>query len=374
VSDQPTTEHADLRAIRTLQAIYATLGDHGMPGQREVFAQVAKDLAKILDSPSLCAGGQSDGGDEYADLRDQGADAFDAEPCFGAVESACVAMRVVQPVLDQQAAEIADLRKSRDGAEDKLASFHAVLTEAAGALLDVGKAAITVKPRLDKPYTDAPETTPWRQFMEQPAKAAYNLGHRIRRNLKKPPAGLQISRADLAERAERAEAELAAMRAGRPTCGCADADRTYAEMERDLTAQLVGKDADIAGERDRADEAEEESARLSGLMRNLEAENERLRFQLNHTRAELAKADAENNANGQRAEQAEANNARLLALMERLPDEHMRFGVIGDKGVEMLPCADWCWACRLQRAEQRARDAETEVDRLTNKTVQEERG
>jgi hypothetical protein len=49
-----------------------------------------------------------------ADLRDQLADAFDAEPCFSPVESACVAMRVVQPVLDRQAAENALMRRERD--------------------------------------------------------------------------------------------------------------------------------------------------------------------------------------------------------------------------------------------------------------------
>jgi hypothetical protein len=44
-----------------------------------------------------------------------------------------------------------------------------------------------------------------------------------------------------------------------------------------------------------------------------------------------------------------AENVRILALMERLPDEHMRFGVLGEHGAEMLPCADWCYACKVER-------------------------
>jgi hypothetical protein len=58
------------------------------------------------------------------------------------------------------------------------------LGEASEALRAVGKAALTVAPTLCKPYRDAPETSPWEQFMEQPARRAYELGARIRRELK----------------------------------------------------------------------------------------------------------------------------------------------------------------------------------------------
>lgn len=57
---------------------------------------------------------------------------------------------------------------------------RALLREASDALLAAGKAALTVKPTLDKPYRDAPEWSPWTRFMEKPARAAYNLGSKIR--------------------------------------------------------------------------------------------------------------------------------------------------------------------------------------------------
>jgi hypothetical protein len=59
-----------------------------------------------------------------------------------------------------------------------------LLRQAEEALRAVGKAAIVVKTTLDKPYTDAPETTPWKRFMDAPARRAYNLGHEIREFLK----------------------------------------------------------------------------------------------------------------------------------------------------------------------------------------------
>lgn len=40
-----------IRTIRTLQAMWAKLGVHGMPVEREVFAQVARDLGTTLAQP-----------------------------------------------------------------------------------------------------------------------------------------------------------------------------------------------------------------------------------------------------------------------------------------------------------------------------------
>lgn len=40
-----------IRTIRTLQAMWAKLGTHGLPVEREVFAQVARDLSKVLGQP-----------------------------------------------------------------------------------------------------------------------------------------------------------------------------------------------------------------------------------------------------------------------------------------------------------------------------------
>lgn len=41
-----------IRTIRTLQAMWAKIGDHGLPVERDVFAQVARDLAVVLRRPA----------------------------------------------------------------------------------------------------------------------------------------------------------------------------------------------------------------------------------------------------------------------------------------------------------------------------------
>jgi hypothetical protein len=49
---------------------------------------------------------------------------------------------------------------------------------------------------------------------------------------------------------------------------------------------------------------------------------------------------------------AEKERDLLRGLIERMPETHMQFGVISPDGaVEMQPCADWCWACKLATAE-----------------------
>lgn len=68
--------------------------------------------------------------------------------------------------------------------EAEVERLRAELAEASDALCAVGKAALVVAPTLAKPYPDAPKTSPWEQFMERPARDAYNLGTRIRRELK----------------------------------------------------------------------------------------------------------------------------------------------------------------------------------------------
>lgn len=56
----------------------------------------------------------------------------------------------------------------------------------------------------------------------------------------------------------------------------------------------------------------------------------------------------------------------LIDLLERIPETHMRFGVIGDpRPIAEMPCADWCTACQLDNARQRAEKAEAEIERLT---------
>ncbi|MFE4697255.1 hypothetical protein ACFRIC_09195 [Streptomyces sp. NPDC056738] len=54
----------------------------------------------------------------------------------------------------------------------------------------------------------------------------------------------------------------------------------------------------------------------------------------------------------QRAEDAEAERVRWLAFIERGMDTHMQFSVLRPDGTtEQLPCADWCYACRIERAD-----------------------
>jgi hypothetical protein len=49
-----------------------------------------------------------------------------------------------------------------------------------------------------------------------------------------------------------------------------------------------------------------------------------------------------------------------LSMMERWSEEHIRFGVITPEGTtEMLPCADWCYACKMERLKEfEGREAE----------------
>ncbi|MEV1063409.1 hypothetical protein [Streptomyces sp. NPDC050263] len=54
----------------------------------------------------------------------------------------------------------------------------------------------------------------------------------------------------------------------------------------------------------------------------------------------------------ERVRQVEAEVQRWLAFIERGMDTHMQFSVIREDGsTEQLPCADWCYACRIEKAE-----------------------
>jgi len=53
-----------------------------------------------------------------------------------------------------------------------------------------------------------------------------------------------------------------------------------------------------------------------------------------------------------RAETAEAERVRWLAFIQRGLTEHMQFSVLRPDGTtEQLPCADWCYACRIEKAD-----------------------
>jgi hypothetical protein len=52
------------------------------------------------------------------------------------------------------------------------------------------------------------------------------------------------------------------------------------------------------------------------------------------------------------ADAARAESARWLAFIERGMDTHMQFSVVQPDGTtQQLPCADWCHACRVEKAE-----------------------
>ena len=59
-----------------------------------------------------------------------------------------------------------------------------LLAEAADALWQCAKAALTVKPTLDVPYSDAPDWTPYTRWVEPPARTAHDLAMKIRKHLR----------------------------------------------------------------------------------------------------------------------------------------------------------------------------------------------
>lgn len=65
-----------------------------------------------------------------------------------------------------------------------------------------------------------------------------------------------------------------------------------------------------------------------------------------------------------RAEKAERERDIAHRMLERIPDVHMRFGVVGVVDPEDADCADWCYACRLEGAEESAEKAAATVQRV----------
>ena len=59
-----------------------------------------------------------------------------------------------------------------------------LLQQAADALWNCAKSALTVKPSLDQPYPDYPEWTPYTRWVEQPARRAHDLAMVIRKRLR----------------------------------------------------------------------------------------------------------------------------------------------------------------------------------------------
>ncbi|MFI5880870.1 hypothetical protein [Streptomyces sp. NPDC051554] len=84
---------------------------------------------------------------------------------------------------------------------------------------------------------------------------------------------------------------------------------------------------------------------LNALYEQLEAAEEtESQRQLATAREALASATT-------RAASAEAQAEHWLAFIERFPN-HMQFSVLRPDGTTaLLPCADWCYACRVENAE-----------------------
>lgn len=68
--------------------------------------------------------------------------------------------------------------------DERVVVLRELLADAEQKLRTLAKKCVIVKTTLDKPYSDAPDTTPWKRFVEQPARDAYNLAGEIKRELK----------------------------------------------------------------------------------------------------------------------------------------------------------------------------------------------
>ncbi|MCP9947218.1 hypothetical protein [Actinomadura madurae] len=63
-----------------------------------------------------------------------------------------------------------------------------------------------------------------------------------------------------------------------------------------------------------------------------------------------------------RVEETERQRDAAHGMLERIPDVHMKFGIVGVVEPEDAACADWCFACRLERAEAAVRRVQALVD------------
>ncbi|MFE0727919.1 hypothetical protein ACFW2X_06645 [Streptomyces antibioticus] len=105
-----------------------------------------------------------------------------------------------------------------------------------------------------------------------------------------------------------------------------------------------------------ADEDEQRAARRAVLREKLDQLGQRGILGTNAVGVlrELVEAEI------READTARAEVQRWLAFIERGMETHMRFGVLQPDGTtDQLPCADWCYACRLEQAEAKLSESET---------------
>lgn len=74
--------------------------------------------------------------------------------------------------------------------DERLKVLRLTLQEAEEKLGSLIQACLATKPMMDRPFPDAPETTPWKQFVERPAKEADFLRTAIRRELGQRTVGV----------------------------------------------------------------------------------------------------------------------------------------------------------------------------------------
>lgn len=67
------------------------------------------------------------------------------------------------------------------------ATDRELLEQAAETLMNCAKAALTVKPNLDKPYPDDPRWSPWTRWVEPRARRAHDLAITIRQHSRAAP-------------------------------------------------------------------------------------------------------------------------------------------------------------------------------------------
>lgn len=129
--------------------------------------------------------------DERQEYRKAIVDRFEAQP-----DSLSDPEAILAAAVDVLAERVAGLDRENQ-------QLRAELVQAAEALRAVGKAALVVKPTLEKPYEDEPGLSPWTRFMEEPSRTAYNLGIALTRK-HNPRAALEGQASDGATAASEA--------------------------------------------------------------------------------------------------------------------------------------------------------------------------
>jgi hypothetical protein len=81
--------------------------------------------------------------------------------------------------------------------------------------------------------------------------------------------------------------------------------------------------------------------------------------------AELAEAlDAADGEHLRQTEELRQSNAVLQRMLERMPEKHMRFNHLNPDGTvsEAGNCADWCYACKLEKLRSEVGRLEAELN------------